>query len=462
MRRVIILNYHFPPIGGAGSLRGVKLVRQLPELGYEPVIITGPGDAHGRWRPKDATLAEELGGVEVHRIRTPEPPRSTGWRERSSRWIGRPGPWERWLENGLVEAGRAAGPADLVYADLGPDATARAAARLAASIGCPCVVDLQDPWALDEMRVYQTGLQQWLDRRRMHRALSSADAVVMNTAEATAAVRRAFPRLAATPVHTLPYGYDGGDFDDFDDSEIEPVQDAFRIVHTGSFHTKLGQHYERTQRLRRALRGGAELPVDVLTRSPVYLVQAVERLLAADPSLAARLEIVVAGLLLEEDRAVLARCRVVREAGFTTHAESVRLMRTADLLFLPMQNLPKGVRARAVPCKTYEYLASGRPVLAAVPDGDGRDLLERSENVFLVRPDDADGIAATIAAELSRTTRRETVAESRASALRSVERRELNAGLAQVFDETLAVDPATGRRAGDAVPRNALPREVQA
>ncbi len=34
-------------------------------------------------------------------------------------------------------------------------------------------------------------------------------------------------------------------------------------------------------------------------------------------------------------------------------------MRSADLLFLPMQNLPPGVRATIVPGKTYEYLASG-------------------------------------------------------------------------------------------------------
>src|SRR5688572_13974046 len=102
-RRVLVVNYHFPPIGGAGSLRGIKLCRQLPELGYEPVVVTGPGLDHGRWRPKDDTLADELGQLEVHRASGPEPQRATGARERAARWAARTGAWERWLANALVE-----------------------------------------------------------------------------------------------------------------------------------------------------------------------------------------------------------------------------------------------------------------------------------------------------------------------------------------------------------------------
>ena len=63
---------------------------------------------------------------------------------------------------------------------------------------------------------------------------------------------------------------------------------------------------------------------------------------------------------------------------FIPHAGTIELMRSADLLFLPMHDLPPGRRAGLVPQKTYEYLAARRPILAAVPDGDARDLLEAS------------------------------------------------------------------------------------
>jgi hypothetical protein len=68
--------------------------------------------------------------------------------------------------------------------------------------------------------------------------------------------------------------------------------------------------------------------------------------------------------------------------SYVPPAESVALIRLADLLFLPMRDLPPGVRVTIVPGKTYEYLASRRPILAAVSDGDARDLLE-SGGAFL-------------------------------------------------------------------------------
>jgi glycosyltransferase involved in cell wall biosynthesis len=443
MRRAIIVNYHVPPIGGAGALRGVKLVRGLPALGYEPIVVTGPGGSHGRWRPEDQRLADESPGAEIHRIVEPEPERATGWAGRRERWLARPTAWDRWWIEDVVETGRRAAaerPVDLVYADLGPDATAEAAIRLARALGVPCIVDLQDPWALDEMRVQPTVLHRRVDHSRMGRALRRADVVVMNTTEARAAVLAAFPALDPDRVHAIPYGYDAGDFEA--PEPAVPDDGVFRIVHTGSFHTHLGRRLRETGRLRRLLGGGADLPVDIITRSPVYLVQALDRLLAARPELAQRIELHVAGLMLDDDREVLDRCPVVRMHGFQTHDESVRLMRSADVLFLPMQDLPAPVRARAVPCKTYEYLASGRPVLAAVPDGDARDLLERAEDVFPVRPSDVEGMARVLERELDRGARRPSVSASRAELLRPLDREQLNRDLAAVFDATLNAPPA--------------------
>ena len=71
-------------------------------------------------------------------------------------------------------------------------------------------------------------------------------------------------------------------------------------------------------------------------------------------------------------------------------------MRSADLLFLPMHDLPAGRRARLVPGKTYEYLASGRPLLAAVPDGDARDLVSRYADAYVCRPTDVAAMTAAI------------------------------------------------------------------
>ena len=54
-------------------------------------------------------------------------------------------------------------------------------------------------------------------------------------------------------------------------------------------------------------------------------------------------------------------------------------MRSADLLFLPMHDVPPGSRVGIVPGKTYEYLAWETPILAAVPDGDIAEILTEGQ-----------------------------------------------------------------------------------
>ncbi|MCS6991981.1 MAG: hypothetical protein NZL95_09000, partial [Chitinophagales bacterium] len=40
MKRVIVLSYYWPPCGGAGVQRWLKMCKYLPEFGWEPVVYT--------------------------------------------------------------------------------------------------------------------------------------------------------------------------------------------------------------------------------------------------------------------------------------------------------------------------------------------------------------------------------------------------------------------------------------
>ena len=322
---------------------------------------------------------------------------------------------------------------DLVYASLIPYDTAETAARLARELRKPLVVDLQDPWALDEMWMYPTELHRRIDLRRMRIALDAADAVVMNTPEAARRVQTYFPSLDGKPVVSITNGFDPADF-----AGPSPPRDdgAFRIVHTGYLHTADGLRLRKVHRLRKLL-GGTYADVDILTRSHVYLLQAIDRLLADDPSLGSTLELHLAGVLTPEDRDVASRSPVVRMPGYLDHSSSVALVRSADLLFLPMQDLPPGVRAGLVPGKTYEYLASRRPILAAVPEGDARDLLREAGSAFISSPADVDTMARILSEQLERWRRGESPPEPRAEVVARFERPAQARLLAELFSDLL-------------------------
>jgi glycosyltransferase involved in cell wall biosynthesis len=435
MSRILFVAYHFPPVGGAGVQRNGKFAKYLPELGNDSIVVTGPGQSDSRWTPEDGSLLDDVpAGTLIQRVLGEPSAELT----RSERWLDRRTEWQRWWIDGILRAGRSfADEIDLIYVGMAPYESAEAAAQLARELGKPWVADLQDPWALDEMWIYPTGSHRRRDLARMRRLLGTADAIVMNTGESMRKVLARCPELREKLMVVIPNGYDAADFA----GDARPrIDGKFVIAHTGYLHTALGRHHRKTARARRLL-GGANGRVDILTRSHVFLLEAIDRLIAEQPSLEDVIELHLAGVTSPED-VEAGRHPCVRFLGYVPHEQSVRLIRTADLLFLPLHDLPPGERLSIVPGKTYEYLASGTPILAAVPDGDARDLLAPSGRALLTRPSDSGAMADHLRAQLSKPAR----SHGAASDFPRLERRHLTSELAGLFDRVLGT-AAESRRA---------------
>lgn len=440
MTKLLFIAYHFPPVGGGGVQRNAKFARYLPGHGFDLTVITGPGKSSDRWAPDDATLlAEVQEAADILRVDGPEP-EQVGLRASLEWKLLLRSAHARWWRDGVLRLGTdVARGADLIYASLIPYDTAQAAAELSRRIGKPWVADLQDPWALDEMWLYPTSAHRAADRRRMRRLLATAAAIVMNTPEAAARLVQAFPELQSRIVVSIPNGFDASDF-----AAPPPTAptDRFRIAHAGYLHTDHGLRLRRTRRLRRLLGGTA--PIDILPRSHVYLLRALDELITESPEIADAVEVVLAGVTTELDRKIAASSIAeVRMPGYMSHRDTIALLRSSHLLFLPMHDLPSGMRAGLVPGKTYEYLASRIPILAAVPDGDARDLLEQAGNVSLCRPADHRAMVRVLEAQIARWQRNEPPPPLREAVLASYERQELTRRLVDVFHSVLS--PRDGR-----------------
>lgn len=431
-RRVLYLTFYFPPLGGGGVQRAVKFAKYLPEFGFEPVVVTGRVDRRTRHAPLECSLDPEAPGARVFRA---EGSLLDDLRpDRVRRLIGFPSRFARaWIEACEATGLRAAAHAeiDVILATMSPFETSEAAARLATRLRVPWVADLRDPWALDEMSVYPTRWHRARELRRMRRCLSSASLVIMNAPEAARALGLSFPEFAERTI-VITNGFDA---DDFLGDPAARSDDRFRIVHTGSLHVALGAAHARRRWLRRWT-GGERVPIDILTRSHVYLLRALEKWRTESPDEATRTELILAGDLSTADRDAVERSAVadlVRTTGYLSHSESVELLRSADLLFLPMHALPRGERARIVPGKTYEYLAAKRPILAAVPEGDARDFVLASGLGEVCEPDDVDSMAAILRRRFEAKRAGREVVPAPDSFFRHFERRKLTEGLARAL-----------------------------
>lgn len=69
MKKILIIAYYFPPIGGGGVQRAMKMARYLPDFGYDVHVLTVEPAYHATL---DTSLLEEIPSwVKVHRV--PEP-----------------------------------------------------------------------------------------------------------------------------------------------------------------------------------------------------------------------------------------------------------------------------------------------------------------------------------------------------------------------------------------------------
>ena len=85
-----------------------------------------------------------------------------------------------------------------------------------------------------------------------------------------------------------------------------------------------------------------------------------------------------------------------------------------------------------------------RPILAAVPEGDARELLESSGTAYVTPPGDVEQMAAAIETEVRRRRENAPAPTPNAELLARFERRALTSELVELFESVL--DGAGSRR----------------
>jgi glycosyltransferase involved in cell wall biosynthesis len=141
--------------------------------------------------------------------------------------------------------------------------------------------------------------------------------------------------------------------------------------------------------------------LDHRTHSPVYVGQAIKQVLSRHPEWQGRIWIDVYGSRYPDrvDHAVLEQKgldEVVRLHDPVSHREALQRMMESDLLFMSLPDRVDGTPGGRISAKTYEYLMTDRPILAALPPGENRDHLQDKPGVHLSEPKGFSTMATTI------------------------------------------------------------------
>lgn len=412
-RRVLVVAYAFPPVGGGGVQRTLKHVKYLPQHGYESVVVT----ASGRWYPaRDESLVAEipagtcvlvapelpLGSLRrlalnpLHRLRMPGLLSLLGWPDAQAGWI----PGAALLALRAVCRFRPS----VVYSTSAPVSAHAVGLIVHLMTGLPWVADFRDGWQLNPQIVHVprpvAGLNAIFERlvvRRATRLLVADASVKLLGADADD------PRLAIIR--------NGVDPDDLPPLTERSAGSRFRLAYVGTLY-------------------GA---VDA---APVF--RAVHDIVRRGAIDSAKLEIRIVGSDWRSPGTTSEQVPVAA-TGYVDHDTALAEMAEADVLLL---YLPTGWQASSG--KIYEYLGIGRPVLCVAPtDSEAAALVRASGAGPVAAPDDPQAIEDAILGlyESWRSQGLPNQLGVREWVLARYSRPELTRQLAEIFDDVLGNGP---------------------
>jgi glycosyltransferase involved in cell wall biosynthesis len=436
--RALLVSYSFPPVGGAGVQRVVKLAKYLPLHGVRPAVLTV---ANASVPVRDESLLRDVPAqMEIARARTLEPgyaAKREAWRAaaangslrsravrtaaRIARQVLLPDPqllWQPAAQHALLA--RIAAKRDDVMLVSGPPFSQFLLAPLARAGGLGVVLDYRDEWKTLQS-TYEMAGSAPLARRLCDpleaALLRRAHAVVTATDAFRASLLERFPQLDPARVVAIPNGYDP---DDFPDDLPAPPSDRFVLTYAGTVFALTSA---------RGLLGG------------------IRRLHAARPDLGARLRVRFLGRVVETEEGAFegAAAIGVERTGYVPHDAVLRELAASHLTACLLDDVAGA--ERILPAKVFELMRLGRPVLTlAAPGSALARLAERHALGPIAPPRDEAAIAAALQGAVERFDRGDKGLEPWRNAP-GVERYDRRA-LAGEFAEILRAAASDARRPG--------------
>ena len=395
MKKVLIISYYWPPCGGIGVLRCLKIAKYLREFGWEPIIFTADNadypsidktnfkDIHPDtvilrqkiWEPykiyrkitgkdKNANVnnvfytKEEKAGL-AHKLSV--------WirsnffiPDARCMWIK---PSVKFLKNYLKD-----NPVDAIFSDGPPHSNTRIATLVKQATGIPWLADFQDPWTQIDyfslLNLTSWGLKK--HQRLEQEAFRTADKITI----VSPTWKKELEAIGAENVNVIQWGYDPDDYQEL----THMPSGKFVISHLGI----LG--YDR---------------------NPVTFFKVISELIEENAEFKEKINLSFPG---QVDYSVMEIIKSYKLESYVTipgnldRKTALQVMKDTNLLLLLLN---KQINAKGrIPGKLFEYLAVKRSILCiGDTHGDSAAIITNSKAGFISEYDDHSNLKSILLKE---------------------------------------------------------------
>lgn len=422
MKKVLIIAYYFPPLGGSGVQRVLKFVKYLPQFSWQPTVLTiGPTAYYA----KDESLLKEIESLNIRIIRTSSlDPNSVVHKKQEVVKMPKEGTrkifsflsdlffipdnkigWKRKAVKAASELLKKE-KFDVIFATSPPVTDFLVGKELKKKFKVPLVVDYRDSWLSFPFKYFPTPLHRYIHYRLERSVLRASDMVVTTSRRTKEEILLRHKFLTHKDIAIISHGFDPEDLKVPSD-DVLPHIEKMRITYSGMFYAKI---------------------------TPIYFLQALSKVLKEHSQLRGRIEACFVGLFRTEFINYVNHLGLqnsVNILGYLEHRESVKYLLASDVLWLMMQD------DIMTPGKIFEYIGTGKKIMGCVPKGYMRSIIEEA-NGMCVDPTNVNQIADMIV-QLYGQYEKKQLHGARLEVVDKYDRIKLTGELAKIFTRFLEV-----------------------
>lgn len=360
-KKLLIITYYWPPAGGPGVQRWLKFVKYLPDFGVQPIVYVPENPTYPI---VDENLVNEVSDKAIilkHKIFEPYQLASFFSKNKTKKissgiipnqkrqsfldkmflwirgnlfipdarifWVK---PSVAFLEKYILE-----NDIDTIVTSGPPHSLHLIGLRLKHTLNVKWFADFRDPWTTigyhKSLRLsnYAAKKHKKLERQ----VLNTADTIIV-TSNTT---KTEFQAITNKPIEVITNGYDT-------ENVVKHALDAkFSLAHIGSFLSE---------------------------RNPKILWECLVELITEIPDFGSHLEIKLIGAVSPEVLETIAQFELkpyLKTLGYVSHSEAIAQQRKSQVLLLIEINSQD--TKSIIPGKLFEYMVSGRPIIAIGPEG---------------------------------------------------------------------------------------------
>lgn len=415
---VLVVASEFPPLAGTNAQRTLNFIRHLPDLGWECTVVARA--VEDMVLIDNSELALVPSSVNIVRVKNPDPfavrrrrlgrgprdvsaggqddpgqGRNGGGASAPERSVGRlakdfvstlaheavkylwyvPDGQRPWADAAVRRAAQLCQERafDIIFTSCPTYSTLVAGLKLKRRTGLPWVADFSDLWTTRPGREFKSRWHALRERRLEAQVVKEADRLVVASPAFEREMCGRYGEWLRDKIISITMGYDAKKLEGLD-GVGKSGEDAGRVVfvYTGAMDA---------------------------TESPAPFIEALGRLRARRPELVRKVVAKFIGYTQDEMprlRALVQRWdlgETVLFLGAKSHRECLRQQRQADVLLL----LSAPIHKDTLRGKSYEYMASGKAILALIPEqGVQAELLSGAGTAWVVEHGDVERTEAVI------------------------------------------------------------------